>query len=121
MSEPPAVKIEPFPQYLGEHENQYAFAYTIRITNESATTIRLRNRHWIITHGNGHQEEVAGEGVVGETPELPPGARYSYTSGAFLPTRTGSMQGSYGFTDAEGREFRVPIPEFALLVPDALN
>lgn len=118
---PPPVKIEPVPQYLGMHEDQYAFAYTIHITNEGSENITLRNRHWIITHGDGHQEEVIGDGVVGETPELPPGSRYTYTSGAFLPTRTGSMKGSYGFTAADGRSFRVEIPEFALLTPDSLH
>ena len=117
----PAVKIEPIPQYLGMHEDQYAFAYTIHITNEGEEAITLQNRHWIITHGDGHQEEVIGDGVVGETPELPPGSRATYPSGAGLPTRTGSMTGSYGFTAADGRRFRVEIPEFALLTPDALH
>lgn len=117
----PAVKVEPVPQFLGVHEDQYAFAYTIHITNEGDEIITLKDRHWIITHGDGHQEEVVGEGVVGETPELPPGSRYTYTSGAFLPTRTGSMRGSYGFTAEDGRSFRVEIPEFALLSPDSLH
>lgn len=121
MNEAVPVKIEPMPQYLGVHEDQFAFAYTIHITNEGAENIVLRDRHWIITHGDGHEEEVVGEGVVGETPELPPGARFTYTSGAFLPTRTGSMRGSYGFTGQDGRGFRVDIPEFALVIPDALN
>jgi ApaG protein len=121
MSTSMPVKIEPLPQYLGVHEDQFAFAYTIHITNQGAETITLKDRHWIITHGDGRQEEVSGEGVIGETPELPPGARFTYTSGAFLPTRTGSMRGSYGFVTEGGEGFRVDIPEFALVVPDALN
>ena len=36
------VKIEPVPQYLGEHEDQYAFAYTIHITNQGDEIITLR-------------------------------------------------------------------------------
>lgn len=121
MSVENAVKIVPVPRYLGEHQDQYAFAYTIHITNEGSHTITLQNRHWIITHGDGNKEEVVGDGVVGETPELPPGARFSYTSGAFIPTRVGSMQGSYGFTTASGDSFRVQIPEFALTTPSSLN
>lgn len=121
MSAEIPVKIVPVPQYLGEHEDQYAFAYTIHITNEGEVAIILLNRHWIITHGDGHMEEVVGDGVVGETPELPPGARYSYTSGAFIPTRAGSMKGSYGFETESGDAFRVEIPEFALLAPDSLH
>lgn len=121
MNEQIPVKIVPVPQYLGEHEDQYAFAYTIHITNRSNTQITLRNRHWIITHGNGALEEVTGEGVVGETPRLEPGASYSYTSGALIPTRVGSMKGSYGFVTDTGQRFRVEIPEFALHAPDALH
>jgi ApaG protein len=121
MSDSIPVKVIPVPQYLGEHEEQHAFAYTIHITNEGDEPIILKNRHWIITHGDGNVEEVIGEGVVGETPELPPGARYSYTSGAFIPTRVGSMKGSYGFVTRDGRVFRVEIPEFALLAPDSLH
>jgi ApaG protein len=116
-----SLKIEPMPKYLGEHDDQFAFAYTIHITNEGGQTVTLKDRHWIITHGDGRMEEVAGEGVVGETPELPPGSRFTYTSGAFLPTRTGSMKGSYGFESASGDVFRVEIPEFALITPDALH
>ena len=121
MSVDNTVKIVPVPRYLGEHQDQYAFAYTINITNEGTQTITLRNRHWIITHGDGRKEEVVGDGVVGETPELPPGARFTYTSGAFIPTRVGSMRGSYGFTTESGESFRVDIPEFALTTPSSLN
>ena len=121
MSTEPTVKVVPVPRYLGEHDDQYAFAYTIHITNEGPQTITLQDRHWIITHGDGRVEEVVGEGVVGETPELPPGARFTYTSGAFIPTRVGSMKGTYGFVTGSGEQFRVEIPEFALLAPDSLN
>jgi len=109
------------PRFLGEHEDQFAFAYTIHITNRGAEVITLRNRHWIITHGDGSEEEVIGEGVIGETPELEPGAQYSYTSGALIPTPVGSMKGSYGFVKRNGERFRAEIPEFALHAPDALH
>ena len=115
------VQVDAMPQFLGEHEEQFAFAYTIRITNRGDTTITLQNRHWIITHGDGSKEEVIGEGVIGETPELAPGASYSYTSGALIPTPVGSMTGSYGFITKKGESFRTEIPEFALHAPDSLN
>ncbi len=44
MSAPP-VKIEPVPQYLGVHEDRYAFAYTIHITNEAPQHTHLYT-HW---------------------------------------------------------------------------
>jgi ApaG protein len=115
------VKVIAIPRFLGTHGEQFAFAYTIEITNRGESTITLRNRHWIITHGDGSEEEVIGEGVIGETPELLPGASYSYTSGALIPTRVGSMKGSYGFDTPSGDSFRAEIPEFALHAPDSLN
>jgi ApaG protein len=121
MSAENAVQVIAVPQFLGEHGEQFAFAYTMHITNRGNKTITLRNRHWIITHGDGSREEVIGEGVIGETPELRPGASYSYTSGALIPTPVGSMKGSYGFVTQLGEAFRAEIPEFALHAPDSLN
>ncbi len=106
------------PEFLGQHDDKFAFSYTIYITNRSDQTITLRNRHWIITHGDGSVEEVIGEGVIGQTPELAPGASYSYTSGALIPTPVGSMKGSYGFVTDDGQSFRAEIPEFTLHDPD---
>ena len=36
------------PEFLGRHEDKFAFAYTVYITNRSDQNITLRNRHWII-------------------------------------------------------------------------
>ena len=106
------------PKFIGQHDDKFAFSYTIYITNRSDQTITLRNRHWIITHADGSVEEVIGEGVIGQTPELEPGASYSYTSGALIPTPVGSMKGSYGFVTDDGQSFRAEIPEFTLQDPD---
>jgi ApaG protein len=46
-------------------ENKWFFLYTIRITNESAETVQLLSRHWIITDAMGEVREVRGPGVVG--------------------------------------------------------
>ena len=113
------VQVIAQPKFLGQHEDKFAFAYTISITNQSKHNITLRNRHWIITHADGSVEEVIGEGVIGETPELAPGKSYSYTSGALIPTPMGSMRGSYGFVTEDGHSFRAEIPEFTLYSPDA--
>ena len=113
------VQVVAIPKFLGEHQDQFAFAYTMHITNRGNATITLRNRHWIITHADGSVEEVIGEGVIGENPELAPGKSYSYTSGALIPTPVGSMRGSYGFVTDDGHSFRAEIPEFTLHSPDA--
>src|SRR6185295_14493295 len=70
--------------YLAERSSpanhQYAFAYTVRISNEGRETSQLRSRHWIITDGDGKVQEVRGEGVVGAQPLLKPGQHFEYTS-----------------------------------------
>ena len=121
MSSSIPVKVVAQPEFLGRHQDKFAFAYTIYITNRSDRVITLRNRHWIITHADGSVEEVIGEGVVGENPELAPGESYSYTSGALIPTPVGSMRGSYGFVTSDGESFRTRIPEFTLHGPASLH
>ena len=113
------VEVVARPEFIGQHQDKFAFAYTISITNCSDQVITLQNRHWIITHADGTVEEVIGEGVIGEHPELAPGKSYSYTSGAVIPTPVGSMRGSYGFVTRSGHSFRAAIPEFTLHTPDA--
>ena len=121
MSSSIPVQVVAQPEFLGQHEDKFAFAYTIYITNHSDHNITLRNRHWIITHADGSVEEVIGEGVIGQTPELAPGDSYSYTSGALIPTPVGSMRGSYGFVTDGGQSCRAEIPEFTLHAPDTLH
>jgi len=115
------VEISPQPSYLGKQQEQYAFAYEITITNHSDVPVKLLNRHWISTQSNGYIEEVKGEGVVGLQPRLEPGESFTYSSGALIPTRSGSMSGSYEFTTDQGRRFRVAIPEFVLAAPESLH
>ena len=109
------------PQYLSEQsspdEDQYAFAYTITITNAGEVTAQLISRHWIIDDANGHSEEVKGLGVVGHQPLLRPGESFQYTSGTRLTTATGSMRGSYFCVAEDGERFDATVPEFQLLAP----
>ena len=111
--------------YLAERsqpaENQYAFAYTVRIENQGAVTTQLRSRHWIITDGDGKVQEVRGEGVVGAQPVLRPGQHFEYTSWCMLPTPHGSMRGSYQMVTEGGEGFDADIAPFPLTLPYALN
>ncbi|SDT87412.1 Co2+/Mg2+ efflux protein ApaG [Halopseudomonas salegens] len=101
--------------------NRYAFAYTITISNQGTHSAQLLDRQWLITDGNGKEEQVSGPGVVGEQPTIEPGNSHTYTSGCILETPIGTMQGSYGMLCADGRKFRAPIPLFRLTKPNALN
>lgn len=102
-------------------DNRYVFAYTITIQNEGKVSAKLLTRHWIITDGNGKVQEVRGEGVVGEQPELSPGESYEYTSGTMIETSVGTMGGSYQMIDERGNLFDAQIPEFVLSVPRTLH
>ena len=101
--------------------NKFVFAYTIIISNRGNLSARLINRHWIITDSTGKIEEVKGEGVIGETPDLKPGESFSYTSGSMLETPAGSMEGSYGMKAEDGTIFKASIPLFTLSKPNSLH
>ena len=120
-----AIDIEVVSQYLDEQsipeQDQFVFAYTIRIHNTGTVGARLLDRHWIITDANGKTEEVHGEGVVGERPWLEPGDGFEYTASAVLPTDLGTMSGSYGMLADDGTHFDALIPAFTLTVPRTLH
>ena len=101
--------------------SQYAFAYTITITNQGETGAQLRTRHWLIQDETGEIEEVVGEGVVGQQPYLSPGESCESSSGAIISTETGSMKGSYGMINDQGHRFDAIIPEFSLSEPYTLH
>lgn len=100
---------------------RFAFAYTIRIDNQSSYTAQLLSRHWIITDANNKVQEVQGDGVIGEQPTIDPGSHYTYSSSAMLETEAGTMEGSYTMISPEGDTFQVPIPAFSLTHPNALH
>jgi ApaG protein len=115
------IKVHVEPQFLSGQsrpdESKFVWAYTIRLENHSHETVTLLTRHWIITDGNGHKQEVKGDGVVGETPTLKPGESFQYTSGCPLSTPSGIMVGSYGMTTKHGELFDIDIPAFSLDSP----
>ncbi len=111
--------------YLPEQSNlvssQYAYAYTITITNNGETGAQLRTRRWLIQDESGETEEVIGEGVIGQQPHLSPGESFKYSSGAVISTETGTMKGSYGMISDQGQRFEAVIPEFTLSEPYTLH
>jgi ApaG protein len=101
--------------------NEYVFAYTITVTNTGTVAAQLISRHWIITDGDHHVQEVKGLGVVGQQPLLKPGESFEYTSGTHLPTPVGTMRGSYQMVAEDGLAFDAPIQPFTLSVPRVLH
>jgi ApaG protein len=102
-------------------EKRYVFAYTIRVSNEGSAPAQLVSRHWIITHGTGHVEEVRGPGVVGAQPRLAPGQSFEYTSGCVLTTPHGTMHGTYEMRRDDSTTFSATISPFSLSMPYTLN
>ena len=96
---------------------RWFWVYHIRIENNRPDTVQLLTRHWRITDSRGTVNLVDGEGVVGETPVLEPGATHDYVSGCELTTRQGSMEGHYTFAREDGTLLRVAIPFFPLAAP----
>lgn len=122
---PYAIHVEVESIYVEEEsipeQNRYAFAYTVTICNEGSVAAKLLTRHWIISNAHGAEQEVRGEGVVGEQPHLHPGECFKYTSGTFLDTAFGSMHGSYQMLADDGVHFDAEIPVFSLSVPHTLH
>ncbi|MBV4548857.1 Co2+/Mg2+ efflux protein ApaG [Pseudomonas triticicola] len=103
-----------------EHD-RFAFAYTITVQNNGKLAAKLLSRHWVITDGDGHVEEVRGEGVVGQKPLIAAGESHTYTSGTVMTTKVGTMQGTYQMLSDDGKRFDATIKPFRLAVPGALH
>lgn len=125
MSEKNNIIVEAIPQYIESQsspdENRYVFAYTITITNAGSIPATLLARHWLITDSNGKNQEVRGEGVIGEKPYLKPGKSFRYSSGAMIETPVGVMQGKYLMISDNGENFKASIPKFTLSIPRILH
>ena len=115
------MTVEPnfLPERSSVEKQQYFWSYTIVIINSGPETVQLRTRHWTITDATGRQQEVRGEGVVGEQPVLAPGERFEYTSGVPLPTASGFMTGRYQMVNESGEKFEIDVPTFSLDSPEA--
>ena len=115
------VTVEPnfLPDRSSPERSRYFWSYTIVITNTGDETVQLRTRRWIITDANGRQQEVRGEGVVGEQPVIAPGEHFEYTSGVPLSTASGFMTGSYEMQSETGERFEIEVPTFSLDGPSS--
>ena len=111
------VAVRHLPEQSDAQAGQYAFAYTITITNSGDITGQLVARHWIVSDAAGHVEEVRGLAVVGHQPILKPGESFEYTSGCPLTTPFGLMEGTYQMVTEGGERFDAKIAPFTLSEP----
>ena len=117
---PDRMRITVEPVYSMVHSrppHRYVFVYFIRVENIGDETAQLFWRHWKIHDAVGGDQEVVGEGVVGESPTLAPGDVHEYNSFCVLEGPSGFMEGYYHFRCQDGSVFRAAIPRFLLQVP----
>lgn len=97
-------------------DQPHAFVYFITIRNSSEHTVRLLGRKWVISRDDGTRQVIEGEGIVGETPVLPPGESFSYNS-YHITNGDASVLGCFHGADEGGRAIHVRLAPFALQVP----
>lgn len=97
-------------------QNHFAFRYYITIENLRKETIILKKRHWLIYDVGHGFTEVSGEGVIGMTPEIPPGEKFTYFSNVILVSGFGYMAGEYTVWDKiSQQQIEITIPKFSLM------
>ncbi len=115
------IRIRVEPRYMEDQsspeDSHFVWSYAVEISNDGDEPVQLKTRSWRITDALGRTEEVRGPGVVGQTPVIPPGESFNYTSGCPLKTPQGIMVGSYQMSDTGGTLFDVAIPAFSLDSP----
>ena len=115
----PDIRVTVEPRFRLDHSQpgRWLFQYVIRIENHSSASWQVMGREWTITDGSGRVTDVAGEGVVGQTPVLAPGGVYVYDSFVTLASTPGRMSGFYLLRDAWNAPGRVAVPAFELRLP----
>ena len=98
-------------------DRQHSFIYRISIHNDSPVAVIIKGRKWVVTHDDGTQLVVEGDGVVGETPRITPRERFTYESRHIIGTQTATAEGAYLGLDEGGRRVFTRIPSFKLVVP----
>ena len=126
MSDPRyQIDVSVVTRYLSEQsqpdQQRFAFAYTVTVQNNGSLPAQLLSRHWVITDGDGHVEEVRGAGVIGQQPLIAAGQKHVYSSGSVIRTQVGNMHGSFLMRAEDGEQFKALIAPFRLAMPGALH
>ena len=121
----PNIRISAAPRFIAEQSNpdasKYFFSYTITVVNADDQTYQLMSREWLITDGDGKEQKVIGEGVVGKQPIIGAGESFSYTSGVLLDSPVGTMEGSYTMVNDAQEPMQAIIEPFLLAYPGSVN
>lgn len=97
-------------------DRPYAFRYTITIHNDSPVLVKIQGRKWIIRDKEGRVEVVEGEGVVGKSPELTPGEKFTYQSYHLIHVSSYAEGAYFGVAQEKTRVY-TRIPQFEMHPP----
>ena len=95
----------------------HAFVYFITIKNGSDRTVTLLGRKWLIAQADGRRLVIEGDKIVGETPRLAPGERFSYNS-YHVTSCSARVQGSFHGVDEFGGQVHILLPPFEMTLPE---
>ncbi|CAI7888054.1 unnamed protein product [Closterium sp. NIES-53] len=95
------------------------YHYRVRIRNEGVNEpVQLVSRQWVIKDFDGNIQEVIGPGVIGKQPILDLGSEFEYISYTPLPSKRGTMHGSFLMLACNSnRLFDVQVGPFGLIPP----
>ena len=99
-------------------DRPHCFVYFISIRNDSEVPVTIKGRKWVVKNSLGEITAVEGDGVVGQSPTIAPGEKFSYNSYHLLDTNEAVAEGSYLGVDGLGRKVVTRIPRFEMRVPD---
>ena len=102
---------------VAQGPNPHSFVYFITISNDSDVSVTIVGRKWVVTHDDGEVRVLEGNGVVGKTPTIPPGGKFTYNSQHLIRTQTAVAEGAYLGIDQNGRRVLTRIPKFRMAVP----
>jgi len=97
-------------------DQPHPFVYFLSIINDSEQEVEMKGRKWIVTGSDEMRLVVEGEGIVGLTPKIPPGDRFTYNSYHVIGIDSVAEGSFFGVTD-EGVKIQVQIPRFELEIP----
>ena len=106
------------PQLDAPPERPHPFVYFLTIHNDSAETVTIRGRKWVVTDADGQQIAVEADGGVREFPRLEPGANFAYNSYHVIGSASVAEGAFFGVTEKGDRVF-TRLPRFGMQAPAA--
>ena len=94
----------------------HIFVYFLTIINESPLAITLLGRKWVIHNQDGETLVIEGEKIVGETPSLQTGEKFSYNS-FHLTAGDAVAQGSFHGVTGDGLPIHTRTPPIVMRIP----